>query len=297
MITGKFCAQAWLVAFSLVLAAAVSRAQDRAPESDFPIFGVAAGQVFRFGVASVEDPNRSGETDDRCQATLSFRDIQNRPIGTSLEVDLGPNEAAFHDLDTRTLRLSARQRISFRPVLAPSARSGPCGASFSVLNAFTGRLLTHPSIAVSKTVLGSLPPTCGDFFNIPLPDPTLLFLGFGQTLLYTVVCSTVPVDVNNMPLPCDVIVEIREGGPATPVVASLTTGPLMPGEAATLSLNGNTLASFGETAFLLQQVLSSPVDIIVDGLTCPATTRHGCKISVQVIDNLSAWTSVIILPP
>ncbi len=294
LISARLSGRLGLVAMLLVLAARAAWAQGDVPESDLPVLGIAAGQIFRFSVASVNDSNRAEETRQGCEATLSFLDTQNRPVGSRLQVSLGPNEAGFLDLDTRTLGLSARQRINVRPVLMPSAQSGPCFTSFSILNALTRRLLTHDSLAL-PTVGVTVPFSCPSGFCCSALLPPL---GWGQTLLLTVVRFTSPVDVDNMPLPCDVIIEIREGGPATPAVASLTTGPLMPGQSATLSLNGNTVVNFGETALLSQNVISTPVEIMItEELSCTVTTADGCILSYQVIDNLSAWTTVISLPP
>lgn len=277
----------WRLSLLVLLSgASVAWAQQRSIESDFPVFGVGAGQIFRFGVAAVEDAGAP------CQATLSFQDTNGRPIGGSMYVDLGPDESAFLDLDTRVLGLKPRQRIGFRPALKGVAGSGPCGALFGILDALTGRAWTQSAALTTFETLG---PTC------PTQDvgPALLLaFGTGQTLQVSVVRSTLPFDVNNDPLPCDVTLEIRDGGPATPPVATLVTGPLLPGQSAAVSVPFSMLGKgFGQTAFLNVAVLDSPV--VIDfggGLLCPATSSVGCKLSTQVIDNLTQWTTLIWIP-
>jgi hypothetical protein len=106
---------------ALVLVGGMAWAQESSREADLPVFGVGAGQIFRFSVAAFRDASRVGSTRQRCHATLSFRDTENRPIGRSLDVDLGQNESAFLDLDPRALGLTARQRIDFRPVASLKA--------------------------------------------------------------------------------------------------------------------------------------------------------------------------------
>ena len=53
---------------------------------------------------------------------------------------------------------------------------------------------------------------------------------------------------------------------------------------------------YGETATLNYQVLSSPVDVLLNGQWCPMTTNSGCLLSTQVIDMASQWTQIISIP-
>jgi len=134
------------IAALVLLVGGMAWAQESLREADLPVFGVGAGQIFRFSVAAVQDSSRVGSAAARCQASLSFRDAENRPIGPRRDVDLGPNESAFLDLDPRAFGLKTRQRISFRPVASLRTESGPCQVSFSVLDALTGRVGAYGGI-------------------------------------------------------------------------------------------------------------------------------------------------------
>ena len=249
--------------------------------SVLPVVGIGAGRTLRVAVAGLRpDPRLEGG--QRCQATLSFLDARTRlPVGPSKPVNLGLGEIDFVDLDTRSLGLRLRERTEILPVLTrDAAGSGPCQVSYVVLGVL-GRAHTKIDAFKLKEKVGEDCP--GQF----LPSPILMSLGIGQTLQYTVVRETDPFDVSGNPAPCDITANIRQTGtPSSPVVASLVTGPLAPGQMASVSVS--------ETGLLTEDVLSSFVPITLPGgLTCPIDTYTGCIRTVQVIENLTAWTTVL----
>lgn len=249
--------------------------------SVLPVVGIGAGQVLRVAVAGLRpDPRLEGG--QHCRATLSFLDARTRlPFGPVKLVDLTLGEVDVVDLDTRSLGLRLRERIEILPVLTRDADgSGPCQVSYVVLGVL-GR-------ALSKIDAFKIEEKSGvDCPGQPLPWPILMSLGIGQTLQYTVVRETDPFDASGNPAPCDITANIRQKGtPSSPVVASLVTGPLAPGQMASVSVT--------ETGLLTEDVLSSFVPITLPGgQTCPIDTYTGCIRTVQVIETLTAWTTVL----
>lgn len=267
-------------------------AQQIETEADLPVFGIGAWQVFRFSVAALPDLNRDRVNGSGCVATMSFRDTRNRPFGPRQEVNLQPGEVTFLELDGRSLGLSWRQRMDFRPILSLAPESGGCEATFSILDP-VGRVVSQgPSKVVIFELEVSEPFGGSDSDSILLPPP----FGWGQTLRATVVRSTNPVDVNNAPKPCDVTLNLRKGGQ---VVASLDTGFMTPGQVATVSVPFEALGlPFGETAALTQEVIDYPTEIWYPWSEEPVSTSSssGCTISYQVLHTLTQSTQVIGVP-
>ena len=288
-----------LVSFSLMLFAANVAWGQQNDASVLPVVGIGGGQVLRVGIAALPFDDDGGNVLN-CDATLSFVDTRTGSlVGEVRRFDLRPGEADFVDLDSETLDLDRKKRTDILPVLDPSPDTGPCEFSYSVLNSVFGKLSAYGD-SETLDLLQFITPSCSDFvspaqiFGVHLPG-----LGFGQTMLYTVVRKTGPVfDLNNDPLPCDITVNIKGGDPMFPlVVASLVTGPLAPGHIASVSVNSTSLGlEKGETAFLGRQVVSSIKQIpFPPDLICPVDTRQGCFTSVQIIDNKFGTTTTLTI--
>jgi hypothetical protein len=282
------------LAISLVAGAAVAWGQREVSELDFPLFGIARGQTFLFSVGCVPDPTRPEERDLRCRGTLEFRDSRNRPLGTPAPVDLGPYETASHELDAGTLRLRPRERVDFRPVITEPAGTGRLQASFNVLSSHVGELLAHASAPPDEPFQTSGLSACPI-----LTEPayfTSLAVSTGESVQLSVVRTTQPSgSIDNAPLPCDVTLQIERT--AGQVLVSQPTGPLQPGESATVSVNGATLTPQGGgfPPFLDLVVFATGTTFIEypSAGECLATTNVGCKLSVQKISNANAWTQLI----
>ena len=257
------------------------------PSSVLPVVGIGAGQVLRVGIAALPSDGQ------RCMATLSFIDTRTGDlIGEVQPFDLGPGEADFFDLASDTVGVRRKQRADVQPMLAPSADSGPCQISYGVLDGSRGVLTALDS---STVPFGVLPPEVCAFSVLGPPILSAVSLGRGQTLQYTVVRKTAPFDINFDPRPCDITVNIFQDGVG--IVASLITGPLSPGQMATVSVNGDSLGlNMGETAFLRDEVLFTNVPVQHPcGLICLHATHEGCVRSIQVIETKFALTTEVVL--
>src|SRR5712692_5166903 len=258
----------------LLLAAGAACAQvtpGPATDPDFPIFGAGSGQIFRLAVAGSPPP--VGD----CHAMLSFRDLQNRAFGPSLEVNVGAHHSAFLDLNPRAMGVPLGQRIHFRPVLTHFSDSGPCERSFEVFEPTSGRTIAWN------------PPPSGDFQANPPPVGDFEPNGFaaGQTLLFAVVRSTQPPPIGDMPPPCNALLEIT--GPEGNVLAAMLTGALLPGNAAVLALNANTLGlRLGQRLEVQASMSPPPAGDFIGGI-------GGCIASAQLVDNFSQWTTTMLV--
>ncbi len=236
------------------------------PDPQYPFFGAGAGQIFRFQVAA------SGARDATCHALLSFKDTMNMtlrvPPDPQKEVYLGPHQSSFFDLDVRALGVMRGQRLNFRPVLMYFDGSGPCFASFEVFEPFTARTLAmaHPPDPIAPA--------------IPPPDDGFpVGLAFGQTLLLGVSRVTQPPDPALPPGPCKG--ELHFHAADGTMVGGPLAFDLAPGFAAFLSLNSSRLGlGFGQRA-----------GIMPCWMPAEAGSTKGCKVSVQVLDNLTLWTT------
>ena len=108
-------------------------------------------------------------------------------------------------------------------------------------------------------------------------------LAAGQTLLLAVVRSTQLMgDVP--PGPCDALLVMT--GPDGAMLAAMTTGALMPGNAAVLAFNTNMLRlSLGQRIEVQGSLFARP-----DG-----GSMAGCIASGQLVDNASQWTTTMLV--
>jgi len=244
---------------------------DTPPDPVFPFFGAGAGQIFRFQVAA-------GDT--TCHATLSFADTKGDPLrfppdptlrfppSPNKPVYLERNQSDFFDLDVRALGVMRGQRLNFRPVLMYSrlVASGPCFASFEVFEPFTARTLAMAH-----------PPDPGSPVGQDPPEPGFpVGLAFGQTLLLGVSANDPPEP--NIPPPCKGELHLHA---ADGKMVGMLSFDLMPGHAAFLSLNSSRLGlGFGQRAGIAPCIMPAELG-----------STNGCKVSVQVLDNFTMWTT------
>jgi hypothetical protein len=254
---------------------------------DLPVAGIGGGQTLRVAIATFP-PDPTGGDGQRCEGELGFINIETGLlVGPSHFISLGPGELDYADLRGKDLGLRRRQRADVQPVFAPSADIGPCReVAYSIMDP-RGGAMSQALFPDLKTYGGCPTPWLANTF---IPSP-----GWAQTFQYTVTRETQNFGISGMPLPCDITVNIRASGSATPV-ASLVTGALGPGQTASLSLLGNSLVGFGQTTSLGQKIIPSTVGIQVPFTSeqmCSVTTSDGCLTTIQIIDSGSSWTTVL----
>jgi hypothetical protein len=110
------------------------------PEPDFPMVGGSLGQTIQLNIRAVGDPQILAP---RCQAILSFRDSNNLPVGTSLTVDLGPDQGTFLTLSFNRLVSRLGQRFELQPVVTAVNRevNFACQASVEIYESISGRTI------------------------------------------------------------------------------------------------------------------------------------------------------------
>jgi len=258
----------WTMLAVLVMAPFVGAGDAWAQDIDeYAFFAAGFGQIFRFGVAA------GGGLDPfvkSCHAEMSFADDEGNRLGVppnpNKVVNLGPHQSAFFDLDPRALGLRFGQRINFRPVLTRFRDSGPCFASFEVYEPASGRTLAMAH-----------PPNPNAPIDPPPHDGFPVGLAFGQTLLLAVNrLSTLD------PAPPACIGESHFHAADGSIVGMLSFD-LEPGHAAFLSLNSSRLGlGFGQRAGI------TPCVLPIRGVS---NSTNGCKVSVQVLDNFTMWTT------
>jgi len=243
------------------------------PAPDFPMFGGSVGQAIQLNIRAVGDPQISVA---RCQATLSFHDGRNLPVGTSRTVNLGPNEGAFLTLEFSQVVSRLGQRFELRPVVTPINTEGdfPCQTSVELYDLTTGRTTAwapppNPGISDPNLDHDDFPPVSG---------------ALGQTMRLGVVRTAAGISDPNLRTACqaDLIFHNSQGA----VVAQKRVA-LEPGQSDFLDLNLNTQVSrIGERVVYLPCV--KPV---------AAGSTIGCAISVQVFDQFTGWTTTAASAP
>jgi hypothetical protein len=257
-----------LMAHTVLFCAFAGRGWAIAPlELDFPMIGGSLGQTIQLNIRGVGDPQISTP---RCQATLSFQDSRNVPVGTSSSVDLGPGQAASLILSFNQLVSRAGQRLELRPVVRPLNRelNFACQTSVEIYEPSSGR-----------TTAWAAPPNPG--ISDPEENLSPVSGALGQTIRFGVVRG---VEDPNQNQPCTADLALRNSRGAVVVQKRVA---LQPGQADALDLNMNTqLSRLGERLLISPSL--SPVE---------TGSTQGCVVSVQVFDQSTGWTTTYIGDP
>src|SRR5262249_13488267 len=107
-----------LMAYTVLTCAVAGGCWAIPSELDFPMIGGSAGQMIQLNIRGVGDPQISTP---RCQATLSFRDTRNAPVGDSRAVDLGPGQTATLTLNFNQLGSRLGERFELEPLVTPAS--------------------------------------------------------------------------------------------------------------------------------------------------------------------------------
>jgi hypothetical protein len=235
------------------------------PEPFSPLLGGGAGQTLRITITG------TGAT---CQATLGFRDAKGIPIpddGRVRTVTLKEGESAFHELNFNPFVNRLRLRYEVRAVVTQDpAVPSSCHWSAEIYDQFSKR----------TTLIYAPIPDDG----LPVPDDGHLppiGWAFGQTVRLGVVASPVPDD-GRPAAPCEGQAILHS---ATGAVLASKELKLASGQGDFLDLNMNGLVRFGERGIINPCFM--PVALGSAG---------GCKVSIQVFDNLTGWTQAFLAP-
>jgi hypothetical protein len=185
-------------------------------------------------------------------------------------------ESAFQDLNFNAFVTRLGQRYEARAVVTypPDQAAGVCRWSAEIYDQFSKRttlIYGYPPDPIS--------PISGETFLAPLGG------AFGQTVRAAVVAdSAEPAPPTGGPpvAPAACQVEVHFHSATGAIVASKVMKPA-PGESDTLDLNMNGLVRFGERGVINPCMM--PVG--------PGSAA-GCKVSVQVFDQITGWTQAMI---
>ncbi|MBI3682842.1 MAG: hypothetical protein HY235_20915 [Acidobacteria bacterium] len=230
----------------------------------FPMMGGSLGNVIQLNVGGLGGP------DTRCQAQLGFRDLRNMPVGPSRAVDLGPGETASLTLNFNTLVSMSRQRFELRPLVTPANRDGSnfaCKSSAEIYEPGSGRDLAWASPAIlDPGIAPVLPPVSAALYQ------TLRLGAIGDPDL------TPAIGDPNVKCAADLVLRNSRG-----VVVARKTVSLGAGMGDFVDLNMNTQVSrLGERAIIDPGIIPAP-----------GTSAAGCRVSVQLIDQFTGWTTLI----
>jgi hypothetical protein len=213
-------------------------------------------------------------TGDVCQATLGFRNQKGAPIpedGRVRRVTLKKDESAVHDLNFNAFVNRLGQRFEARAVVIqdPTVPSS-CIWSVEVFDQFSKRTsviyIPVPGDGQAIPDDGHFPPIGG---------------AFGQTVRLGV--SALPMPDDGSPAaPCEAEVHFHSGSGA---LLGSRVMKVAPGEADVFDLSMNGLVRFAERGIIEPCVM--PV--------APGSAA-GCRVSVQVFDQLTGWTQAFMAP-
>jgi hypothetical protein len=230
------------------------------------MIGGSAGQMIQLNIRGVGDPQISTP---RCQATLSFRDTRNAPVGDSRAVDLGPGQSATLTLNFNQLVSRVGERFELEPLVTPASGgvNFACQASVEVYEPISGRTTAWA-------------PSANPGFSDPDDDVPPVSGALGQTMRLGVVRTISDPDDKR----CIVDLMFRN---SQSIIVAQKRVLLEPGHGDALDLNMNTQVSrLGDRA------------LIAPSLRTVATgSGNGCLVSVQVFDQRTGWTTTYVEDP
>jgi hypothetical protein len=196
----------------------------------------------------------------RCAADAGFRDLGGNPVGPARRVSPAPGQTAFLDLPLGILVMRLGQRVQLLPAVQRVTGSGPCAVSVEVFEPVSGRTLVYAA-------------------SIDQPPDGLPIGGaLGQTMRLSIRA------VEDPDQRCAADLTVRGANGAALATVRKTLGP---GQGGFLDLNFNTLVmSFGQRAV----VAASAVPV-------SAGSADGCVASLEVFDQTTGWTTVVLPIP
>jgi hypothetical protein len=273
-------------AAALLIAAVAQGGISPQPFNESPLLGGSLGQTLRLTI--------TGTGAGLCQATLGFRNQKGVPVpddNRTRIVSLLEGQSAFHDLNFNALVTRLGQRYEARALVTyPAGQAdGVCRWSAEIFDQFTKRtivIFAFPPDPCRVQPSRQEADSCGDI--TPISGKTFLSpigAAYGQTVRLGVVAdSPEPAPPTGEPpaAPAACELECHLHSATGIIVASKVVKPAA-GESDMLDLNMNGQVRFGERG-------------VINPCCMPLGTGSGggCKVSVQVFDQISGWTQSLV---
>jgi hypothetical protein len=247
----------------MIIPGVVARAQSLPPSfTDFPMMGVGQFQTLRVNVTNLEPYG--------CDAVISVYDSNGNQAGSNVNVGSMGGGSGAGKVAMQDFHFTTKFRGEFRPVvtLTPGTAS-VCYTTAEIYDNFTESSLVF--------LQGQQPPGPPQQPPGPPSFPGTVGVNLFQTVRLNVVAHP--------PQPCYGVLSFADvnGNP----IGGTSTVSLNSGQAAYLDLPGNTVVTgFGQRAEV-QPIFTPAV----------GSAPGQCSISVEVYNNFTGWTNVILVPP
>jgi hypothetical protein len=209
--------------------------------------------------------NVSGLAPNACIGQLSFTDASGNPVGSSMNVNLGPGQSTFLDLNGNTLVRRLGQRMQVQPVVTPTPGTpSSCQTSVELYEQFFGSTVAMGDGSV-------VPGTTREGDPGPISFGAIGLVA-GQTAQLNVVAFP--------PDPCMVQLEFTDSNGS--VLASSSNTTLNPGQSASLKYLANPGPS--------QRTEITPL-VLVSNPT--GGNVAGCIATVESFDNVTGFSRVL----